>query len=119
MKPPPDLRVIEARDPQAELRSLQRRFRAITWWADRKSQLRRFLQTYARTFGIGAGLFVLVFAVLTFSPFAPVETLKHIGAFPNCDFARAVALAPSKRGEPGYWSRHDRDQDGVACEAYP
>ncbi|MGO4722439.1 MULTISPECIES: excalibur calcium-binding domain-containing protein [unclassified Inquilinus] len=37
-------------------------------------------------------------------------------AFPNCASARLVGLAPASRGEPGYYSRHDRDDDGVACE---
>ncbi|WP_349643612.1 excalibur calcium-binding domain-containing protein [Bradyrhizobium genosp. SA-3] len=41
-----------------------------------------------------------------------MTTLKHIASSPNCDFARLVGLAPARRGEPGYWGRHDRDGDG-------
>jgi hypothetical protein len=48
-----------------------------------------------------------------------MTTLKHIASFPNCDAARAVGLAPSKKGQPGYWNRHDRDGDGIACERWP
>lgn len=34
----------------------------------------------------------------------------------NCTAARAAGAAPIYRGEPGYRSRLDRDNDGVACE---
>jgi hypothetical protein len=53
------------------------------------------------------------------SPWPFVVTLKHIAAAPNCNAARAVGLAPARRGEPGYWSRHDADSDGIACEPWP
>jgi hypothetical protein len=36
----------------------------------------------------------------------------------NCGFARAVGLAPAREGQPGYWKRHDRDHDGIACEPW-
>ncbi|MDN5927768.1 MAG: excalibur calcium-binding domain-containing protein [Hyphomicrobiales bacterium] len=32
--------------------------------------------------------------------------------------ARLVGLAPARRGRPGYWSRHDADSDGTACEPW-
>jgi hypothetical protein len=38
------------------------------------------------------------------------------GAFANCTAARAAGAAPIKRGDPGYGSRLDRDDDGVGCE---
>ena len=34
----------------------------------------------------------------------------------NCDAARAAGAAPLYRGEPGYRSGLDRDNDGIACE---
>ncbi len=37
-------------------------------------------------------------------------------AFPNCSAARAAGAAPVRRGEPGYGSHLDRDNDGVGCE---
>lgn len=37
-------------------------------------------------------------------------------AFRNCTAARAAGAAPVKRGDPGYGSHLDRDNDGVACE---
>ena len=36
--------------------------------------------------------------------------------YENCDAARAAGAAPLLRGEPGYRSRMDGDDDGVACE---
>ncbi len=36
--------------------------------------------------------------------------------YANCDAARAAGAAPLYRGDPGYRSGLDRDNDGVACE---
>lgn len=36
--------------------------------------------------------------------------------YENCDAARAAGAAPLYRGDPGYRSGLDRDDDGVACE---
>ena len=38
------------------------------------------------------------------------------GPFANCSEARAAGAAPVKRGDPGYASHLDRDNDGVGCE---
>ena len=38
------------------------------------------------------------------------------GAFRNCTAARTAGAAPVKRGDPGYGSHLDRDNDGVGCE---
>jgi hypothetical protein len=45
-------------------------------------------------------------------------TARHHQAARNCNTARAVGLAPAKRGEPGYWPHLDADQDGIACEPW-
>lgn len=52
---------------------------------------------------------------------APSRSLKALGsysggAFSNCAAARAAGAAPVRRGEPGYGSHLDRDDDGVGCE---
>ena len=65
---------------------------------------------------------IVAFAVvwgLGSSPWPVMTTLRHIASAPNCGFARLVGLAPARRGEPGYWKRHDRDGDGIACEPWP
>ncbi|WP_406215772.1 excalibur calcium-binding domain-containing protein [Streptomyces canus] len=37
--------------------------------------------------------------------------------YANCTEARAAGAAPVHRGEPGYASHLDRDNDGVACDS--
>lgn len=46
------------------------------------------------------------------------ETILHFAAFPNCSAVRILGLAPAWRDRPGYYSRHDRDLDGIACEPH-
>jgi len=46
----------------------------------------------------------------------PRSLLPPGGAYPNCAAARAAGAAPIQRGEPGYGSHLDRDNDGIACE---
>tara|TARA_R110000787_G_scaffold5442_1_gene19826 strand:+ start:7234 stop:7557 length:324 start_codon:yes stop_codon:yes gene_type:complete len=36
--------------------------------------------------------------------------------YPNCAAARAAGAAPVRRGQRGYGSHLDRDNDGVGCE---
>ena len=38
------------------------------------------------------------------------------GWYKNCSEARAAGVTPIRRGQPGYSSKLDRDNDGVACE---
>ncbi|WP_293619358.1 excalibur calcium-binding domain-containing protein [Ponticaulis sp.] len=52
-------------------------------------------------------------------PWPAHQTVLHWLAAPDCDAARAVGLAPSNRGEPGYYNKHDGDDDGIACEVWP
>lgn len=52
------------------------------------------------------------------SPWPVPVLLRHLAAMPNCDMARLVDLAPAARATPGYWSWHDRDKDGIACEPW-
>lgn len=58
--------------------------------------------------------------VSSYSPnFSAWDQARHFMAAPNCHAARLVGLAPSVRGQPGYWNEHDRDRDGIACEPIP
>jgi hypothetical protein len=36
--------------------------------------------------------------------------------YQNCSEARAAGAAPVRRGQPGYASHLDRDNDGIGCE---
>jgi hypothetical protein len=58
----------------------------------------------------------LYIALVFLSPWPPLVTIRHVLAAPSCDFARLMALAPARQGEPGYWPQHDADRDGIACE---
>jgi len=46
----------------------------------------------------------------------PRASGRRAGAYVNCSAARAAGAAPVHRGEPGYGSHLDRDNDGVGCE---
>ena len=63
-------------------------------------------------------LLTLLLWRLAASPWEPSVTLRHMLAAPNCAAARTMGLAPSHRGQPGYYLSHDADRDGVACEPY-
>ncbi|WP_257541979.1 excalibur calcium-binding domain-containing protein [Sphingobium sp. CFD-1] len=39
-------------------------------------------------------------------------------SYRTCSQARAAGAAPLYRGQPGYGSHLDRDNDGIACEPY-
>jgi Excalibur calcium-binding domain len=47
------------------------------------------------------------------------ENTPQAGAYySGCDDARSAGVAPLYRGEPGYRSDMDGDNDGIACEPY-
>lgn len=45
----------------------------------------------------------------------PTKTAEDV-YYANCSEVRAAGKAPIHRGDPGYSSKLDRDNDGVACE---
>lgn len=51
-------------------------------------------------------------------PPATVAATEQPVFFPNCAAARAAGYAPIRRGQPGYRSALDADNDGIACEPY-
>lgn len=90
-------------------------------------RLKRMKSRVAWTVNQNAGLAItsaligvaLCWALLSFIPWHPLEVLKHVAASPNCSAARAVGVAPSYRGRPGYWPWLDADKDGISCEVWP
>lgn len=109
-------------EPDPEMLALQRRFRAIGERYDRRKRIEALLRRarrWASTWGlVGLAALNVYLALLYFGPWPPLMTLRHLAAYPNCNSARAVALAPARRGEPGYWPRLDADNDGIACEVW-
>ncbi|WP_407927971.1 excalibur calcium-binding domain-containing protein [Belnapia arida] len=67
---------------------------------------------------VAAGALGYLVQLFIFSPWPLDLTFKHYQARHNCDAARAVGLAPARRGKPGYWSKLDADQDGISCEPW-
>ncbi|MBR1151919.1 excalibur calcium-binding domain-containing protein [Bradyrhizobium sp. JYMT SZCCT0428] len=99
--------------PEKRVRDLQARFRAVSAGQDRSIKLGWILAAVFVTFvalAAGWGLYS--------SPWPVTMTLRHIVAWPNCEFARLVGLAPARWGHPGYWKHLDRDRDGIACEPW-
>jgi len=47
------------------------------------------------------------------------QTQKPWVFYPNCATARYLGAAPIRRGEPGYRTQLDADNDGIACEPIP
>jgi Excalibur calcium-binding domain len=105
--------------PEERLRDIQRRFRAVSARLDHAAKLRRWYRLCKMTALTALVSFALSWVLLSLSPWPAMMTLRHIASFPNCNAACAVGLAPARKGEPGYWTRHDADDDGIACEPLP
>ncbi len=110
---------MNTRNPEEEARRLRARFAAVTAadLANRQKPARRRRALYA--VGIAAMGFIAAFGGLSASPWPPSQTLRHLGAWPNCAAARALGVALARPGQPGYYARHDADSDGIACEPIP
>lgn len=79
----------------------------------------KFRQDVRQAFILGLGFLFLVLYVFISSPWPVGLTMRHMLASPNCASARMAGLAPALKGAPGYYSRHDADGDGIACEPFP
>lgn len=110
-------RTSSSEDPRdLRMRAINQKFRAIHQRAFRHKNIRRHLMQW---WPVIVGLFMLLLIIQVSSAWPFTVTLRHIAAAPNCDMARLVGLAPASRGEPGYYKRHDGDNDGISCEVYP
>jgi hypothetical protein len=98
--------------PEERLGDLQRRFRVVSARLDRTVKLRRWYRLGKIAALAALVSFALCWVLLSLSPWPPMTTLRHIASFRNCSTARAVGLAPARKGQPGYWKRHDADEDG-------
>ena len=133
-------RTISSRELQTALPSVKAQFRAIArqrrFWGwlrfpqglkpvlpRLRPSLGRWLPFWPRRIHPAAisivGLGGAYLALSLLSPWPPLLTVRHILAAPNCTAARAVGLAPAWRGNPGYYPKHDADNDGWACEPLP
>ena len=98
---------------------LQRRSAGVWHRHDRAMRRRRAWRRARRPLLLAAGTAGFLAWVLASSPWPATVTLRHHVAFFNCASARMVGLTPARAGQPGYWDRLDRDEDGVSCEWWP
>lgn len=84
-------------------------------WRRRRSPLVSLIAAWGL---VGAAFVALPFSKDPDRVWTADTRARHARAAASCAAARAVGLAPSYRGEPGYWPQHDRDRDGVACEPW-
>src|SRR5690606_28835395 len=105
-------------DPDAALKTLQGRFRSLNKKYDRKQSVRTVARSHGRKLIFGCLCTCVLIIYFYKSPWDFKTTWRHLAAMPNCSFARGVGLSDIKVGEPGYYKRHDRDGDGIACEPY-
>jgi excalibur calcium-binding domain-containing protein len=116
-KPPlPDVVHADIAGAEKRLRELKGGFKRVSNKWDRGVRARQALRRLRLPSVAAIGSFGF-FWYLSSSPWPPTVTLRHLAAFPNCAAAKMVGLAPSRRGQPGYWDHHDADGDGIACEA--
>jgi Excalibur calcium-binding domain len=90
-------------------------FRKRKW---RTQRLRQHRGTLLLIAAAAIGGFVYVGAQLVGDPTSAKPAFYASLPIPNCATARALGLAPAYRGDPGYRSHLDRDNDGIACEPY-
>jgi hypothetical protein len=91
----------------------------------RRYRRRRLLRQLGLSALVAVGSFAGVWAVLSYGPSLPslsfgsspsVTQVRSFSSFRNCAAARAAGAAPLRRGQPGYASHLDADDDGIACE---
>jgi hypothetical protein len=102
----------------AKAAALKRRFQNVTRRIERRVRLRRLIRLAKRALPFFIVAVAATYAAMN-SPWPIMATVKHLASFPNCEAVRAMGLAPAYRGNPGYWLRHDADNDGIACEPPP
>lgn len=110
----------ERRGDPLDARYLERRrIRAITQRNERAKKFCRVRRGLTLPVIVVLGLAGCYVGQVILSPWPASVTFRHLSASRNCAAARATGLAPAYRGEPGYWSHLDADDDGISCEPWP
>jgi hypothetical protein len=113
--PPPDIVHNDIAGAENRLRALKGGFNKVSGKWDRRLRAKKVYRLLRVPAVAAISSFGFMW-YLTNSPWPVAATLRHLAAFPNCQAAEMVGLAPSHRGQPGYWSHNDRDGDGIACK---
>jgi hypothetical protein len=116
-KMPPQPAVVHSDIAGAEkrLHTLKSAFGAVSAKWDRRFNAQELFRLAIVFAVVAAGTFAFVWYLLS-SPWPVGVTLKHLAAFPNCEAAEMVGLAPARRGQPGYWKRNDTHGEGISCK---
>jgi hypothetical protein len=85
---------------ETRLRKLRAGFRRVSHRWNRRRLIRTCYETVRLPVIVAIGSFAVSWYFLS-SPWPMDLTLRHLGAFLNCDAAEAVGLAPARRGQPG------------------
>jgi len=109
----------EGRDPEREARRIRAQFARVSNGFFAARRRKDFFKKRKRTLIVGAISVLGIAAGFIMSPWPVADTVRHIAAFPDCEAAARVDLTPARRGQPGYYKRHDLDRDGIACEPVP
>ncbi len=117
--PDPDRRATPPSEPPKRPSGLEQRIARLERWRRQNHQIVPFLGQIVPFLGMmaatAAALAIFWMASLPWA-WTLEQRVLHLAAAPSCDFARRVGLAPARNGEPGYHSRHDFDNDGMACK---
>jgi Excalibur calcium-binding domain len=105
-------------DPDDRADELRRRFERVSRKSIRGRKGRN-LEPWIAGGALICIVAVVIHGVARANDWTYEQSIRHILAAPNCNAARMVGLAPAMRDQPGYYLKHDRDRDGVACEPYP
>jgi hypothetical protein len=100
-------------EAEREAEFLRQRMGLVSERVRGQSEISHGLKVLTTVSLIALGLYMML---ATLSPWPVGYTLRHLVSFAGCDAARMVDLAPAHRGQPGYWSSHDRDRNGIACD---
>ena len=113
--PPPNVVHNDSAGAEKRLRELKHGFNRVSRRWDPSARPKEFINAVWFPALTAICSFAFVWYLVT-SPWPVFLTVKHLISFPNCNAAEAVGLAPARRGQPGYWSHNDADNDGIACE---
>jgi hypothetical protein len=116
-KKPPQPAVVHNDIAGAEkrLHALKSAFGEVSARWDRTFGAREFFRLTGLFAVTAIGTFAFAWYLLS-SPWPVGVTLKHLAAFPNCEVAEMVGLAPARRGQPGYWKHNDTYGEGISCK---
>ncbi|PWE54028.1 hypothetical protein DEM27_22175 [Metarhizobium album] len=81
--------------------------------------IKTWLMILALVFAGSAMFYERMFPGRGLATSSPTSFTSRTGKLTGCQAARALGVAPMRRGDANYRPELDADGDGVACEPYP